>query len=721
MLRCSILNTKAPALHYLSDSESPKMQNITFEYPAWFLILCALAGLAVALLLYYRERTFKDQPRGLVWGMGLLRWLGYTLLAALLLSPLLRYLQTDRQEPVVVLAQDVSESVGMETDTSGYVAQWNTLKAQLSEKYQVVEYTFGDGVKPEGALNFTDKRTNLDAVLTEISDVYGSQNLGAVILATDGIYNEGTNPAYRNFQIKAPVYTIGLGDTTQRRDLLVRRVFHNKIAYLDDQFSVQIDVSARNAAGTSTRLTVSRVGEGSGAPLHTENILLDRDDFFTTREVVLDADKAGVQRYRISLSPIGEEVSTANNQRDFFVDILDARQKILLLADAPHPDLTAMRQAMAAGKNNEVEIGYAGKFTGKVGEYDLVVLHQLPSVKNPVTSTLDQLQRAKVPTLFILGDNVPARAFGGAQDLLSFTGTAGAKGNDVSARIVPGFNLFTLSDELRQALPKFPPLTAPFGKFAVGPGAATVLKQRIGRVDTDFPLIVVGESRGARTGVIAGTGLWQWRLFDFLEYGRHDHFDELLSQLSQYLTVQDDKRRFRVSLPENIFDENEPVQLDAELYNSNYELINDPEATVTITGPEGREYPFAFTRTSNAYTLSAGTLPVGNYSYRAVTNTGNENLSFEGRFSVQAVEVERFALEADHGLLRQLSDRYGGELLFPADLAGLPARLESGGTVKPVLFETINTRSVVHLKWIFFALLGLFAGEWFMRRYFGGY
>jgi hypothetical protein len=697
------------------------MQNITFEYPAWFLILCALAGLAVALLLYYRERTFKDQPGALVWGMGLLRWLGYSLLAALLLSPLLRYLQTDQQEPVVVMAQDVSESVGMETDTTGYAAQWAALKAKLSEKYQVADYTFGASVNAGGDLRFTDKRTNLDAVLTEISDVYGSQNLGAVILATDGIYNEGTNPAYRNLQIKAPVYTIGLGDTTQRRDLLIRRVFHNKIAYLDDRFSIQIDVSARNAVASNTRLSVSRVGEGSSAPLHTETIVIDRNDFFTTREVILDADRPGVQRYRISLSTIGEEVSTANNRRDIFVDVLDARQKILLLANAPHPDLTALRQALSTGKNNEVEVDYASKFTGKFSDYDLVVLHELPSAKQAISSTLDNLQRSKIPTLFILGERAPARAVSSAQDLLNFTGTAGAKGNDVSARPVAGFNLFTLSEDLLQALPKFPPLTAPFGKFEVGPGATTVLKQRIGRVDTDFPLIIVGESRGVRTGVIAGSGLWQWRLFDFLEYGNHEHFDELVSQLSQYLTIQDDKRRFRVSLPENIFDENEAVQLDAELYNSNYELINDSEATVLITGSEGREYPFAFNRTSNAYTLNAGTLPVGNYRYRATANTGNENLTFDGRFSVQAVEVERYVLEADHGLLRQLSDRYGGELLFPADLETLPARLETSGTVKPVLFETINTRSVVHLKWIFFVLLGLFAGEWFMRRYFGGY
>lgn len=697
------------------------MDNITFEYPAWFLILCALAGLGVALLLYFRERTFSEQPKALVWGMGFLRWLGYSLLAALLLSPLLRYLQTDRQEPVVVLAQDVSESVAMEMDTTAYAAQWAALREELATKYQVVDYTFGASVKAGGDISFHDKRTNLDAVLTEISDVYGSQNLGAVVLATDGIYNEGTNPAYRNFQIKAPVYTVGLGDTTQRRDLLIRRVFHNKIAYLDDRFSIQIDVSARNAEGTNTRLSVSRVGTGGNKSLHTESITIDRNDFFTTREVVLDADRAGVQRYRISLTGIGEEVSTANNRRDIFVDVLDARQKILLLAAAPHPDLSAMRQALSTGKNNEVEVAYIKKFSGNVNDYDLVVLHQLPSAKSAAGNVLDRLKAGKIPTLFVLGEASPARNIIAAQDLLKFSGRNGTKGNDVSARMVPGFNLFTLSDNLKQALPKFPPLIAPFGEFSAGPGATTVLKQRIGRVDTDYPLVVVGESQGARTGVIAGSGLWQWRLFDYLENGNHEHFDELMSQLTQYLTIQEDKRRFRVSLAKNLFDENEPVQLDAELYNSNYELVNDAEATVTITGPEGREYPFAFTRTSNAYTLNAGTLPVGNYRYRATANTGNEKLTFEGRFSVQAVEVERYALEADHGLLRRLSNRFGGELLFPADMASLPARLESGGTVKPVLFETVNTKSVVHLKWIFFLLLALFGGEWFMRRYFGGY
>ncbi|MGB3798339.1 MAG: hypothetical protein WA952_00920 [Lewinella sp.] len=696
------------------------MQDISFTYPVWYLVLCALAGLAVATLLYYRAPLSASRP--LVVGMAVLRFLGYSLLAALLLAPLLRYIDTDRQEPIIVMAQDVSESVGMETDTVAYTEEWTQLRDALSDRYRVVEYTFGSELRENGPLTFQDKQTNLDAVLNEIGDVYGTQNLGAVILATDGIYNQGANPAYRDFALPAPVYTVGLGDTTRRRDLLVSRVFHNRIAYLDDQFSIQIDVRARNAAQEATQLTVSRVGENGNSVLHTERIAIENQDFFTTREVVLDADRAGVQRYRIAVSTVGNELTTANNQRDIFVDVLDARQRILILAEAPHPDIGALRQALVTGRNNEVEVTYGTAFTGNPADFDLVILHHLPSVVNRLSPVLEALRREEVPTLFITGPTMPAALANAAQDLLVFQGGgAQVQGNEVTGRLVPNFNAFTLSEDLLRAVPTYPPLSAPFGTFSLGPGAQVLLTQRIGRVDTEYPLLAVGESRGRRTGVLAASGLWQWRLFDYLEYGDHERFDELISQLTQYLTVQQDKRRFRVTTAENIFDENEPVRLDAELYNSSYELVNGPEATVVVTGPEGRDYDYTFSRTSNAYTLDAGTLPVGNYRFRARVSDGGEQLISDGRFSVQAVEVERYVLQADHTLLRQLSDRYGGELLFPGQLSTVAARLEDSGVAKPILFETINTRSILNLKGIFALLFLLFAAEWGLRRWSGNY
>lgn len=311
-------------------------------------------------------------------------------------------------------------------------------------------------------------------------------------------------------------------------------------------------------------------------------------------------------------------------------------------------------------------------------------------------------------------------AFNAAQSLIAYS-KRGDDGNQVSGKVVPAFALFTLSEELRAALGQFPPLAAPFADFSAKAGADVMLLQRVGRVDTQYPLLALGESKGARTGVFCATGLWQWRLFDYLDRGNHDLFNELISQLSQYLSVKEDKRRFRVSVAESLFDENEPIILDAELYNNSYELVNEPDANIVITDEEGRDYNFTFTRTTNAYTLNAGILPVGNYRFKASTSPSGELLTYNGQFSVQRVDIERFALEADHGLLRLLSDRYGGSFLLPNQLSALPAQIADRGTVKPILFQTITTRSIINLKWIFFLLFGLLAIEWFLRRYYGGY
>ena len=36
-------------------------------------------------------------------------------------------------------------------------------------------------------------------------DLYSNQNLGAIVLASDGIYNEGSNPVYASTRLGAPI------------------------------------------------------------------------------------------------------------------------------------------------------------------------------------------------------------------------------------------------------------------------------------------------------------------------------------------------------------------------------------------------------------------------------------------------------------------------------------------------------------------------------------
>ncbi|MCB0529326.1 MAG: VWA domain-containing protein [Saprospiraceae bacterium] len=699
------------------------MLDLSFQYPAWFLIFCVLLGLGYALLLYYRDTTFREQAPRLHRWLAVLRFLAVTLLSAMLLSPLLKSLLTETRKPVVVLAQDQSESIGADlkdASLEAYKQQWQSLRDALSENYDLHEVSFGDEVREGVNFEFTEKVTNFSELMRGIYDLYGGQNLGAVVVASDGIYNEGSNPVYSDAQLAAPVYTIALGDTTPKKDLLVKRVFHNKIAYLGDRFSVQIDVAATNCGGQQSVLTVSKVEGDQLRTLQSIPVTVSGNDFFTTKEVNIEADQPGVAQYRISVAKLPGEASEANNRKDIFIDVLDARQKILLLANSPHPDISAIRQTLESNKNYQVAIAYAGDPGVDIAQYDFVVLHNLPSGGHPVTGVLRVLNDKRIPRLFVAGMQTNYSALGREQGLVTVQ-SDGRQSDDVQGKVSQQFAAFSLDPAVQTELPRFNPLTSAFGNFSATPQAQVLLWKRIGKIDTEQPLLAFGETNGIKTGVLLGEGLWRWRLFDYLQHQNHEIVDELVGKSVQYLSLKEDKRKFRVNLDKNIFNENEPVTFGAELYNDNYELTNDPDVAMSIRNRDGKEFTYTFNKLGKAYSLNAGILPVGAYTFKAGTNFNGQNLLFEGRFNVQPIQLELFETTAHHGVLRQMSQQFGGETVFPNEMAAIAEKIKNNQTVKPVIYQTTKTNPLINLKWIFALLAGLLAAEWFLRRYFGAY
>jgi hypothetical protein len=699
------------------------MLDFSFQYPAWFLILCVLLGLGYAMLLYYRDTTFKEQaPRLNLW-LGILRFLAVTILSALLLSPLLKSYFTETKKPIVVLAQDQSES--MASDLKGealekYKQDWAGLKNALSESYEVHEIAFGDQVREGVDFSFTDKVSNFSELVRGVYDLYGGQNFGALVLASDGNYNEGSNPAYSDAPLSAPVYTVALGDTTPKKDLLLKRVFHNKIAYLGDKFTLQIDLTATNLAGQQTVVTVSKSTDNGLKQVQSIPVSISGNDFFITKEVILDADQAGVVSYVISAAALPGEAATSNNRREIFIDVLDARQKILLLANSPHPDLSALKTSLEGNKNYQLFIQYIGDAGVDVGKYDFVVLHNLPSTTNDLSGLLNTMNEKRIPRLFIAGMQTGYTALGKAQGLVSMQSNA-AQSDEVQGRVSPSFAAFSLSPKVKEELPRFNPMTAAFGNFGATPQAQVLLYKRIGKVDTEQPMLALGETNGIKTGILLGEGLWRWRLFDFLQHQNHEIFDELVGKTVQYLSLKEDKRKFRVTLDKNIFNENEAVTFGAELYNDNYELTNDPDVAMSIRNRDGKEFTYTFNKLGKAYTLNAGILPVGPYTFKATTNFNGQALVYEGKFSVQPIELELFETTANHAVLRQLSAKFGGETVFPTQLSSIADKIKANETVKPVIYQTTQTNPLINLKWIFALLALLLAGEWFLRRYFGAY
>ena len=275
--------------------------NIVFQYPSWFVLFCLAAGFLFAFAMYYKDQRFGEQSQKLNRILAGLRFVSVTIICLLLLDPVMRASVTEKKVPIVVLAQDNSESVLQSMDSTkraAYRQKLDALRKKLSSKFEVKEFSFGQEVKEGIDYSFKDKTTNISQLLEELYDMYSNQNLGTVILASDGIYNQGNNPVYMGAKLNVPIYSIALGDTIPKKDLVLKKVYNNQIAYLGDKFSIQLDIAAINCSASNTKLTVSK----GNKILHESAVTIDNNDFFVSREIILDADQVGVQKYRVSLS-----------------------------------------------------------------------------------------------------------------------------------------------------------------------------------------------------------------------------------------------------------------------------------------------------------------------------------------------------------------------------------------------------------------------------------
>jgi hypothetical protein len=690
-----------------------------FQYPAWFIIACLALGLVYAWLLYRKSTDFKENPVWLIRVLFLSRFTVVSIIAFLLLSPLLKFITREVEKPIVVILQDNTESLISGKDSGYYRSKWpevlEQLTKKLEDKYDVKSYLFDDQLTDSFKLDYSGKETDIANALKEVNNLYLNRNVGAVIIGTDGIYNKGSNPLYVVNELKAPVYTIGLGDTTIKRDLVIAKLNHNQLGYLNNTFPVEVIIDARKLKGKTSQIQL----EKEGKVLATESIQIESESFLKTVEFRLKADQVGVQKYRAIVKPVEGEYTPANNYRDFFIEVIDSRQKVLILADAPHPDVAALKFTLQKNENYEVESALAENFKGSVKQYSLVILHQLPGKAATSGKLMADLEAGNVPTLFILGLGTSPGALNAVQNMIQFSGSRGSM-NEAQARINTDFGLFILSDELTKALQRFEPLQVPNSTYKVLPTASVLLYQRIGTVDTDYPLLVFSVQGDRKSGMLVGEGIWRWKLQSYAENQKTDQFDELFSKIVQYLSVRSERKNFRI-ITKNSFFENESISMEAEVYNESFELITKPDVQITIIDSKNRNYPFTFSKTATSYRLNAGILKDGNYRYEASVNINGKVFKAVGSFVVKPVVAEIMNTRADHTLLQTLSLKNGAEMILPADIMSLPEKLLKREDLKPISRSETRLKELIHLNWLFFLILGLLGLEWFLRKRNGAY
>ncbi|MEH0154264.1 VWA domain-containing protein [Limibacter armeniacum] len=699
------------------------MVDLITEYSPCFLPLCVLAGTGLAYLLY----TQKNVP----WNMTLnkvlfaVRAILLSLLLILLLGPYVKSRRNIYEKPSVVIAVDNSMSIPLVTDSAVVdkaLTQLKSLGESLKgEDYNVELRTFDGFVEEKDfGLNLFDKQTSdLSGMLGQIQSQYENKNLAGVVLLTDGIYNQGFSPSYTPYSMN--IYPVGIGDTLPQTDVNLKAVYSNKITYTGNKFPMVAEIANTGFEGKKAEVEL----------LHNGKILDRKSISFTKRtdlqqvKFLAEAKKKGMQRFLIRIKPLEGEFTSENNQKNVYIDVLEGKEKILLVAASPHPDIKTIRSAVEKNKNYELHVHIPGmKGEGLEGyskkeKYGLAIMHQVPDKRAVGTQVMRELKKRGIPMWFIVGGQSDINTFNQENKLLTLQ-TSGNQKDNVTGVFNTGFDLFTFEDEKKEVVSKLPPVSVPFGEVKVGGGADVMIYQRVGNIKTKKPLLVAGEQNGYKSAVMLGDGLWLWRLQEFLFDKNQEAVDELIGKMVQYLATKEDRRRFRVYPVAEEFSDAESVLFQSEVYNDIYERIFGQKIELQITSEDGETKAYTFENISANFKYPVNDLKEGIYSYKASTVLNGKTETSEGQFTVKAVQLEALNTTADFNLLRNLANQSGGKFYQEGDLAGLQNHLKNA---KPA--DIIHTQEkyeeLSSLEWILALLLVLATVEWVVRKVKGSY
>lgn len=694
---------------------------LIFEYSPWFILLCLLTGVVYAYLLYNKKSPWSVKTN---YFLASLRFLLVSILAFLLIGPILKQVRNTTEDPILIFSIDNSSSIIEITDSSSldeFMEELGTIKNELEEDdFRTFYKTFSSKEPPENftQVRFEYQKTDINGMLREIQNDYEGRNLAGVVLVSDGIYNLGMSPNFSAFNFD--IFTVGLGDTIPRKDVSIKNLYYNKISYQGNQFPLITEIIHEGYPDQVATVSVRK----DDKILESKTINLEASGSMKQVEFLLDAEEEGMQRYVVEVNRLEDELTYKNNIKQAYIDIVEGKEKILLVAPAPHPDIKAITGAIESNQNYELTLFIPDVYKTSrqlldQEKFDLVIFHQVPDRRRRLLDVYQKYLNENVSTLTIIGPQTDLRIF---NSLSSITATEPSvfQPDNVSAVFNPGFSHFDLSEELRQLFSDSPPVTVPFGKVEFKRELEPLLYRRVGKVETNNPLLVVSTAGQKKQAVLFGVGTWRWRLHNFMKNENNQAFNEFYSKLVQFLSSKEDKRKFKVYPVDNEVSSVDGVVFETELYNDLYERIYGNKIDLVITDEEGNSIPHTFVPVEGNTRYRVENLRDGVYQYKASTSYNNKQYFAGGEFLVKELQLENVNLTADFALLRKLARNTGGSFYKPDELHQLQDDLESRA-YPGIIHSNEEYLSLINLKILFFLLLTFASLEWFARKYSGSY
>ena len=624
---------------------------------------------------------------------------------------------------------------------------------QLGKDYTVRYFGFGERLEPTqgkgesspdvlGAAQAVAKATRLGTAIQEAVDRSSGQPIAGIIILTDGISNDGLEPAavaQRLGERNIPIFPIAIGlpnaPDVQLRGLIVPdTVFHK------DKVPLRVEIVSGGYAGRTANLSVLLDGQEVAGKV----VNLTGKGQFEELLFVPDA-RTDTAKLEVVISTLPGEITPANNRTGKTLRVIKEKIKVLYVEGKPRWEYRYLRQVLLRDPRLDVKFlltegdrdqalssdQYLTDFpedAAKAFLFDLVILGDVPaSYFSPAQlARIEELVQKRGGSFLMLAGhlNAPVSYFGtpiasllpvrlraeGWQDVDESVYVVIPEGSADSA-------IMTL-DSPKERNQDLWGLVKPLYKIPVLDGpkpAATVLASisRGARGGEAYPLIA-WERYGSGKSLFVGTDqLWRLRFKQGDKY--HARF---WGQTIQFLTLSrllGENKRIQIETDQSQYRTGQRVQISANVLDETYEPVKAKAYTLYLdrTAPTKQSVTLHLEPVPNIPGLYQGFYTpdvAGRYALRAPGN--DPTLSNTAEFSVEKAELEQLERAMQDELLKNMATASGGRCFTVRDL--------------PKIAETVageERTSVIrreHELWdlpiVFIAILALLGTEWLLRR-----
>lgn len=668
-------------------------------------ILLLLLSLLIAGGLSFFQYFYKAKTKSKVnLVLAFLRFLSIFGILLLLINPIMsrKTLETIKT-PLPIVVDNSSSIIDLKVkETTLELYKKLFQNKELQEKFEVQSYQFDSEFQQSEGFNFKGTQTNLDEVAKSLKSIYKNTTFPTVLI-TDGNQTSGNDYVY-SFDANNKVYPLMVGDTTKFMDLKVSQLNVNKYAFHKNKFPVEVFF---NYSGNKNLTADFRISQGNSV-LSKQSVSFSPSKKSVILNVLLPADKVGLQVFKATISSQEKEKNSYNNTKNFAVEIIDQKTNVAIVSTINHPDIGALKRAIESNAQRKVTVVKPNSINS-LQDYNVLILYQ-PT--NEFKSVFEKNKLAGINTFIVTGNNTDFNFLNQQQTNLVFK-MSGQKENYL-AEFNSQFNLFAI-DNL--GFENFPPLQNPFGTVTTNGTVSTLLSSKIRNIGTNAPLLAFAENQGKRSAFLLGENSWKWRLQSHIDNQSFEKYDIFVDKIIQFLASNDSKKSLVVN-HESFYNSGETIEILASYFNKNYEFDEKARLTISVTNTKTKQTKnYDLLKGNNSFKVNLDGLSAGGYNF--LVKELNSKTSHSGHFEILDFDIEKQFVNPDVEKLNQLATQTQGKVHYPNQVDALIKSLLENEDYKAVQKEIVSKTPLIDWVWLLVLIAITLSSEWFLRKYNG--